>query len=149
MAAPSPSAVLTRAITDRPAGTPLPPPSTGSGLYLLLALALGGMVVLSLVVNGQIEQSVFKSVATSELWAHKFGDVSSLGSLAISLDAPGNDVFLNRAIRDERLAMRTAFDSITVRLALVRRTLPIGLAPRQAALLLTDIDRISTACNAL
>jgi len=136
--------VLTRAITDRPAGTPLPPPSTGSGLYLLLALALGGMVVVSLMVNGRIERSVFQSVTTSELWARKFSEVSTLGNLAIALDAPGNDVFLNRKVPLERERMQLAYDSINARIERLIVVLPESLSVQNADLVRTDIDRVSS-----
>jgi signal transduction histidine kinase len=143
MAASPPSAVLTRAITDRPADAPLPPPSAGSGLYLLLALALGGMVVLSLMVNGQIERSVFRSVSTSEEWARKFSEVSTLGNLAMALDAPGNDVFLDRQVALQRGKMVEAADSLTVRIERLTSLLPESLSVREADLVRTDLDRVA------
>ena len=134
----------TRPSSDRPVGPALPPPSAGSGLYLLLALALGGMVVVSLMVNGRIEQSVFRSVTTSELWARKFSEVSTLGVLAIALDAPGNDVFLNRRVPLERDRMRSAYDSIASRLERLAAILPESLSVHDADLVRTDIDRVAT-----
>src|SRR5262245_2659798 len=69
--------------------------TVGPALYLLLALALGGMVVVSFTMTARIERAVFQSVSTSELWAGKFGEISTLGSLTTAVDAPGNAVFLD------------------------------------------------------
>jgi signal transduction histidine kinase len=101
------------------------------------------MVVLSLMVNGQIERSVFRSVQTSELWARKFGEVSTIGNLATALDAPGNDVFLDHRIALQRGKMVEAADSFTARIERLIVTLPESLSASDAELLRTDLDRIS------
>jgi len=113
----------------------------GPALYLLLALALAGMVLLSLTVNGEIERTVLRSVSTSELWAGKFGEVSALGVLASAVDAPGNDVFLSRDVKTERQRMAVAYDSFMVHLARSRVVMPESLPAADSAKLVAGLDQ--------
>ena len=99
------------------------------------------MVVLSLVVNGQIERSVLRSVSTGELWAAKFARVSALGGLAATADAPGNDVFLSRDIPGERARMRAAYDSFMVQVTRARSVMPESLPPEDGARIIAGIGR--------
>lgn len=115
----------------------------GPGLYLLLALALVAMVLLSILVNEQIERSVFASVATSERWAEKFDQVAALGGLVSVLDAPGNDVFRDGNVRGGRARMRAAGDSVILRVAQLRASLPADLGTRDSLLIVADLDRLA------
>lgn len=102
-------------------------------------------MVLSLIVNGKIEQSVFRSVSTNELWVAKFAEISTLGGLASAVDAPGNDVFIDRDIAGGRARMRQANDSFMVRIDGLRDLLPPGLAPHDTLILAYDLDRLAMA----
>lgn len=98
--------------------------------------------MLSVFVNGRIGRSIFRSVSTSELWAGKFGEVSSLGALITALDGPGNEVFEDGDIDGARARMQLAADSLAARLTRLEATLPAGLPPRDSALIITDLERV-------
>lgn len=115
----------------------------GPALYLLLALALVGMVLLSVLVNERIQRSVFESVVTSELWAAKFDAIATLGGLCSAVDAPGNEVFRTRDVAGERGRMNASSDSVMARIALLRSVLPAGLVAADSALVLADLDRLA------
>ncbi|HET7040652.1 MAG TPA: ATP-binding protein, partial [Gemmatimonadales bacterium] len=115
----------------------------GPALYLLLALALVGMVLLSILVNERIQRSVFESVVTSALWSAKFDDIATLGGLVSAADAPGNEVFSDGDPVGERVRMQAACDSALARLALLRSTLPAGLPPRDSNVIAADLDRLA------
>ena len=117
----------------------------GPGLYLLLALALVAMVLLSILVNERIERSVFESVATSERWAAKFDQVATVGGMVSAFDAPGNDVFRDGDVAGGRTRMRAAADSVMARIAALRMTLPADLGAHDSLVVVTDIDRLAAA----
>jgi signal transduction histidine kinase len=119
--------------------------TVGPALYLLLALALGGMVVLSLVVNGHVQRAIDRTVAASEFWAPKFGEVSVLAALASEVDAPGNEVFIDGRAAEGRERMRQAVDSFNAHLAVAARTLPESLPATDRALLRRDLTQITEA----
>ncbi len=110
---------------------------------MLLSLALVGMVVISLVVNGHVQASIVRVVATSEFWAPKFREVSTLGTLVTAVDAPGNEVFNTGDVSGSRAAMHAARDTLVARVAEMARTLPVGMTSADSARLVADLAGVA------
>ncbi|HTK56250.1 MAG TPA: ATP-binding protein, partial [Gemmatimonadales bacterium] len=125
------------------------PRSAGLLLYLFLSLALAGMVFIALWSNGHLRSAMQRTIAASEFWAPKFQEVSSVGGLVSAVDAPGNEVFLNGNVPEARAEMHRWRDSLTVRLGVLRTTLPAGLEPRDSTLIVVDLARIEAATTTL
>ena len=125
------------------------PRSAGLLLYLLLSLALAGMVFIALWVNGHLREAMQRTIAASEFWAPKFQEVSSIGGLVSAVDAPGNEVFLNGDVATGRAEMRRWRDSLERRLVTLRRELPAGLEPRDSGLILVDLARVESTTGTL
>ena len=125
------------------------PRSAGLLLYLLLSLALAGMVFIALWVNGHLRDAMQRTIAASEFWAPKFQAVSSVGGLISAVDAPGNEVFLKGNVAEGRAEMRRWSDSLSHRLAKLRVDLPAGLEPRDSTLIVVDLARIESATGTL
>lgn len=100
------------------------------------------MVIISLFVNGHVNDSILRVVTASEFWAPKFQQVSSLGILITAVDAPGNEVFLDGDVRGARARMLVADDSLVHQLAMLRRTLPVGLGAEDSAEVVAALDGI-------
>ena len=125
------------------------PRSAGLLLYLLLSLALAGMVFIALWGNGHLRDAMQRTIAASEFWAPKFQEVSSVGGLVSAVDAPGNEVFLDGNVVESLAEMRLWRDSLTHRLEILRVTLPSGLEPRDSTLILVDLGRVEAATATL
>jgi len=102
------------------------------------------MVVISLFVNGHVQQSIIRVVTASEFWAPKFREVSTLGLLITAVDAPGNEVFNEGDVRGARGRMRAAHDTLQRQLAVLRTTLPQGLRPADSLEVLQHLDSVET-----
>lgn len=116
--------------------------SPGPALYVFLSLSLAGMVIISLFVNGHVQESILRVVTASEFWAPKFREVSSLGILITAVDAPGNEVFNDGDVRGARTRMLAANDSLGHQLAALRRSLPVGLRAVDSAEVVAALDGI-------
>jgi signal transduction histidine kinase len=125
--------------------SPAPPRRpVGVVLYLLLSLALAGMVALSFWVNLRVQGSLDRAVAASDFWAPRFGMVSSLGAAATTLDAPGNQVFLDRDLVEARTAFHIARDSFAILYRTAVEMLPESLPPEESVRLLTGLARVDS-----
>jgi|GEM_PF-5512500 len=101
------------------------------------------MVVISLFVNGHVQDSIIRVVTASEFWAPKFREVSSLGVLVTAVDAPGNEVFNDGDLPGARTRMLEANDSLQRQLTTLRRSLPAGLRPADSAAVTRTLDSIA------
>lgn len=116
----------------------------GVVLYLLLSLALAGMVGLSFWVNLRVQGSLDRAVAASNFWAPRFSMVSTLGAAATALDAPGNEVFLDGDLAEARRAFHMARDSFATLYRTAVEMLPESLPPEESVRLLAGLARVDS-----
>ena len=97
------------------------------------------MVAIALVVNGHVQGSIIRAVTASEFWAPKFREVSTLGSMLVAVDAPGNEVFSTGDLPGARARLAAAHDTLQRHLAAMRVTLPAGMEAEDSARILKDL----------
>ena len=115
--------------------------------YVYFLLAAFDLVTVSagLYLNHRIMGIYLQSVEVNRIWAERVAAYSHLGELAGDVDAPGNDVFDTRDVRQEFIKMRTAVNAFDRDLETQRRELQANLDRAEAAPLLALLDAISVA----
>lgn len=118
-------------------------------LYYLLAAFDVITVSLSLFLGYQIMAIYQQSVAVNRDWAERAQSYSQLGPLAAAVNAPGNDVFDTRQVEVEAARMQQALHAFEARLSLIRSELLQQVGTATAARLLTNLQDIHTAMQAM
>jgi PAS domain S-box-containing protein len=114
-------------------------------VYFLLAAFDLMTVSAGLYLNQRIMGIYLRSVEVNRIWAERVAAYSHLGELAGDVDAPGNDVFDTRDIRQEVGRMASAVKAFDLDLEKQRRELQANLVPGAAAPLLALLDAVAVA----
>jgi PAS domain S-box-containing protein len=115
--------------------------------YIYFLLAAFDLVTVSagLYLNHRIMGIYLRSVEVNRVWADRANAYSHLGELAGDVDAPGNDVFDTRDVRQEFARMKVAVNAFDLDLLKQRQELQANLDAREAAPLMTLLDAIAVA----
>jgi len=115
--------------------------------YVYFLLAAFDLVTVSagLYLNHQIMGIYLRSVEVNRIWAERVAAYSHLGELAGDVDAPGNDVFDTRDVRQEFVRMGSAVKAFDTDLQTQRQELQANLNPDDAAPLLALLDAVAVA----
>jgi len=94
--------------------------------WVYYALAAFDIIAISLSVffGHTLTQRYKQAVTENEFWNERLGEFSELGKLALSVNAPGNDIFETGDLKRERAQLERATSSFNNSLALAR----IGIA---------------------
>jgi PAS domain S-box-containing protein len=115
--------------------------------YVYFLLAAFDLVTVSagLYLNHQIMGIYLRSVEVNRIWAERVAAYSHLGELAGDVDAPGNDVFDTRDVRQEFVRMGAAVKAFDTDLQTQRQELQANLNSDDAAPLLALLDAVAVA----
>jgi PAS domain S-box-containing protein len=115
--------------------------------YVYFLLAAFDLVTVSagLYLNHQIMGIYLRSVEVNRIWAERVAAYSHLGELAGDVDAPGNDVFDTRDVRQEFVRMGSAVKAFDTDLQTQRQELQANLNSDDAAPLLALLDAVAVA----
>src|SRR3954465_11066381 len=115
--------------------------------YVYFLLAAFDLVTVSagLYLNHRIMGIYLQSVEVNRIWAGRVAAYSHLGELAGDVDAPGNDVFDTRDVRQEYSRMGAAVKAFDLDLAKQRQELQASLDGDSGAPLLALLDAIAVA----
>jgi PAS domain S-box-containing protein len=115
--------------------------------YVYFLLAAFDLVTVSagLYLNYRIMGIYLRSVEVNRVWAERANAYSHLGELAGDVDAPGNDVFDTRDVRQESVRMETAVKAFDLDLQKQRRELQGNLDQNAGAPLMALLDAIAVA----
>lgn len=118
-------------------------------LYYLLALfgvvtVLGGFYL-----TDRIRKVFHESVAANQVWVDRLERYSQLGELAGAVNAPGNDIFDDRAVDIQEKRLEKALVTLNHAIAVVRQDAQQSLNGPAAVTVLADLDAIDTATRVM
>src|SRR3954447_9258818 len=115
--------------------------------YVYFLLAAFDLVTVSagLYLNHRIMGIYLQSVEVNRVWAERVAAYSHLGELAGDVDAPGNDVFDTRDVKQESQRMENAVRAFDLDLQKQRDELDAELTASDAAPLVELLDAIAIA----
>lgn len=118
-------------------------------VYYLLAAFDIVTVSGSLYLNHQIMAIYSGSVDVNQQWATRLAGFSTLGHLAISVNAPGNDVFDTREVDGELAKRDSALRTFRRQLELTSQEIAVNVPPAMAEPLLSGLSAIERAMAAM